>query len=50
MLEKLMKKILAADDDEAMVYFYKELLADAGYEMETAPDGAADRTGDDMQV
>lgn len=36
-----MAKILAADDDEAMRAFYEALFEEAGFEIETAADGAA---------
>lgn len=36
-----MKKILAADDDKGMREFYRALLTEAGFEVETAEDGAA---------
>lgn len=36
-----MKKILAADDDYGMRALYAELFSDAGYEVQTAADGAA---------
>jgi DNA-binding response OmpR family regulator len=35
------KKILAADDDQAMTEYYKALLSDAGYEVLTAADATA---------
>ena len=36
-----MAKILAADDDHGMQEFYKGLFVDAGFEVETAADGAS---------
>jgi len=36
-----MIKILAADDDQGMLEFYKALFSEAGFEVATAPDGAA---------
>ncbi|OGR52993.1 MAG: hypothetical protein A2049_04510 [Elusimicrobia bacterium GWA2_62_23] len=36
-----MKKILAADDDQAMVDYYKALLSEAGYEVLAAADATA---------
>jgi two-component system chemotaxis response regulator CheB len=36
-----MAKILAADDDAAMTDYYKALFSEAGFEVETAADGAA---------
>jgi DNA-binding response OmpR family regulator len=40
-MEVVMAKILAADDDMAMVDYYKALFSEAGFEVETAADGAA---------
>ncbi|MCM2268251.1 MAG: response regulator [Elusimicrobiales bacterium] len=36
-----MLKILAADDDPAILEFYVSLFTDGGFEVQTAPDGAS---------